>query len=186
MIKTSVAIAMAVLLSACQDKPTEPVVPKVAPAVQAQIATPAQLDNKPVLSAEAYGPVQFGAALQDVETKLGEKSQPLGAADPACSTVQFKSLPAVRFMVEQGVITRADTQAGVPNIFGIDVGATLAQAKQKIPDLIVGPHKYLELGHYLTFAGNNNTAVVMEEDGNKITKIRGGLQPSVAYVEVCG
>lgn len=178
MFKPTIAMALAILLAGCEDKPTEPPKPKV-------IADQPMVAAAPVLSPEAYGPVSFGASLKEAEEKLGEKAQQLGEADPACSSVKFKSLPKVRFMVEQGIITRADAEAGVPNIFGLDVGGTLAQAKEKMPAVVVGPHKYLELGHYLTIAGERNTALIMEEDGKQITKIRGGLQPSVAYVEVC-
>lgn len=180
MFKPTIAMALVLMLAGCEDKPTEPPKPKVI-ADQATIAAPAS----PVLSPESYGPINFGRSLKEVETALGEKAQQLGAADPACSWVKFKSLPNVRFMVEKEIITRADAEPGVPNIIGVDVGGTLVQAQEKMPNLVVGPHKYVQLGHYLTVAGDGNTALIMEEDGKQITKIRGGLQPSVAYVEGC-
>ncbi|MYN06718.1 hypothetical protein [Pseudoduganella aquatica] len=140
----------------------------------------------PVLSFEGYGPVHFGAQLPDVEQKLGAKSVALGANDPACSMVRFPGIQGVRFMVEQGKITRADADAGVANSLGIASGDTLDAAKKKAPALAVGPHKYLPEGHYLTASsGDGKAAIIMEEDGKAITKIRAGMQPAVAYVETC-
>jgi hypothetical protein len=139
-----------------------------------------------VLSLAGYGPIRFGAKLSEVEQQLAMKSDPLGENDPACSSVRFKRLPGARFMIENGVITRADADAGTVNSLGLAVGDSLAQAKEKVPALEIGPHKYLPAGHYLTVKSpDTKAAIIIEEDGNAITKIRAGLQPSVAYVEVC-
>lgn len=162
------------ILAACSKAP-----PPAAPAAPAQPAAP-------VLSFEGYGPVQFGAQLADVEQKMGAKSEPLGASDPACSMVRFPAIQGVRFMVEQGKITRADADAGIANSLGIASGDTLDAAKKKAPTLEVGPHKYLPEGHYLTVnSADGKAAIIMEEDGKAITKIRAGIQPAVAYVETC-
>lgn len=174
------AMMIAAALAACSRSPSD-----TPPASATPSSAPA-VDAAPMLSAQGYGKLRFGDKLAATETALGEKAQPLGENDPACSMVRFKSLPGVRFMVEQGVITRADADTGTPNDTGIAVGDTLAQAKQKVPALQVGPHKYLEQGHYLTIRGAQpNTAIVMEEDGKAVTKIRAGVEPAVNYVEVC-
>lgn len=124
--------------------------------------------------------------LDAAERLLGAKAEQLGESDPACSSVRFKALPGARLMVEQGVITRADADTGTPNSLGLAVGDTLAQARAKYPALAVGPHKYLPAGHYLTLQrADGAAAILMEEDGKAITKIRAGRQPAVAYVEVC-
>ncbi len=89
-------------------------------------------------------------------------------------------------MVENGVVTRADADAGTPNELGVAVGDTLAQATKKHAAIEVGPHKYLPSGHYLVARSDNaKAAIVMEEDGKQITRIRAGLEPAVSYVEVC-
>jgi hypothetical protein len=142
---------------------------------------------RPVLTFEGYGPVKFGHKLSDVTRQLGAGAEPSGPADAACSSVRFTALPGVRLMVENGVVTRADADAGTPNSLGLKVGDTLAKARASNPHLEVGPHKYLPAGHFLTVRSpDGRAAIVMEEDGKAITKIRAGLQPAVAYVEGCG
>jgi hypothetical protein len=176
---------IAAALAACSRAPSD--APPASAASTAPESTPPAAPAAPAtLTAQGYGKLRFGDKLAATETALGEKAQQLGENDPACSSVRFKALPGVRFMVEQGVITRADADTGTPNETGIAVGDTLAQAKQKAPSLQVGPHKYLPEGHYLTVRGAQpNTAIVMEEDGKAVTKIRAGVEPAVNYVEVC-
>lgn len=161
-----------------------PVAQAAAPAAPNSTSTARIL--APVLTRAGFGPVQFGDRLSAVERKLEEKSTPLGDRDPACSTVRFSQLPGARFMVEQGIITRADADTGVPNELGVKVGDTLAQARRKYAMIAVAPHKYLESGHYLVAPSRNaRAAIVMEEDGNNIIKIRAGLEPAVSYAEAC-
>ncbi|NML60888.1 hypothetical protein HHL21_07275 [Massilia sp. RP-1-19] len=161
-------------LAACKEPPPAEAAPRAAASAS------------PVLSTQGYGPVRFGAKLSDMEQLLGEKSQPPGVQDPACSSIRFDKLPGVRFMVENGVLTRADADAGLPNELGLAVGDTLEQAKKKHPAIVIGPHKYVPDGHYLTVRGADaRTAIVMEDDGKRITKIRAGLEPAVSYVEGC-
>jgi hypothetical protein len=184
-------------LAACSNVPTQALAPeKTSPSVSgamppgppagAQINAQAGRIARPVLSAQGYGPARFGTRLSDVERVLEEKSEHLGTNDPACHSVRFNQLPGVRFMVENGIITRADAGPGTPNELGLAAGDTLAQAKNKYPGIEVGPHKYLPAGHYLTIRGADaKSAIVMEEDGKRITAIRAGLEPAVAYVEGC-
>lgn len=167
------AFMIAAALAACSRAPSD------APSAATSAAAP-------TLSAQGYGKLHFGDTLAATETVLGEKAQQLGESDSSCSSVRFKALPGVRFMVEKGVITRADADTGTPNDSGIAVGDTLDQARRKAPSLQVSPHKYLPEGHYLSVRGARpNTAIVIEEDGKAVTKIRAGLEPSVNYVEVC-
>ncbi|WP_147375880.1 hypothetical protein [Noviherbaspirillum cavernae] len=144
------------------------------------VAAPAR-----VLSATAYGDITFGSRLVDVEAGLGQKATP-AKRDAACAYVSFRKMPKVRFMVENGIVTRADARAGVPNSAGVAVGASLTGVKTRHPDVRITPHKYEDNGHYLIFPdANENAALVMEEVNGKVTAIRGGLQPSVGYVEGC-
>lgn len=142
--------------------------------------------SSPVLSAESYGPVKFGTRLAEVENTVGSKALALGTKDPACHSVRFASLPGIRFMVENDIVTRADAEPGVANALRLTPGDTLAVATERHPALRVGPHKYEPAGHYLTMTSpDGRSAIVMEEDGKAITKIRAGLLPSVSYVEGC-
>ncbi|MBZ2207469.1 hypothetical protein [Massilia soli] len=170
-------------LAACKEKVAVTTTTPAAPAA----TTPAAPDNSvPALTSQGYGSVRFGQTLSDVEQALGEKAQSRGESDPACTYVKFDKLPGARFMVETGVITRAEADAGIPNELGVAVGDTVEQAKAKYPAVQVGPHKYVPDGNYLTFKKvDSNNAIVMEAEGSKITRIRSGIEPAVSYVEGC-
>lgn len=140
---------------------------------------------EPVLSWDSYGEVVFGSRLSNVEMKLKEKSKPQ-KRDPGCDFVRFHQYPKAEFMVEDGVVTRADVEAGVPNILEVPVGMPLSKVKIKYPKVHIEQHHYDEEGHYLIFKSRDGKKViVMEEGGGKVTNIRGGIEPSVEYVEGC-
>lgn len=167
------------LLAACERKPVplEKVMPP--PAVK-----PAKAKDL-VLSTHAVGPVVFGTPLSQVEISLGQAMRLDETDNPECSFVAFKALPKVIFMVEKGVITRADVSEEIGNTSGIRVGDTEDLVKQQHPDVKVAPHEYVKGGHVMTVQGKDKTALVMESDGTKITRIRAGLEPSVSYSEGC-
>lgn len=176
----TLALASLALLGACEQKPVplETVMPP--PAVKP--AKPKEL----VLMPHAVGPVTFGMPLAQVETALGEQAMGLDHTDnPECGYVSFKAVPKVRFMVENGVVTRAEVEKEIANMTGIGVGGTEAALKLKYPDLKFDGHKYVPGGHVLTIPGEGNTALVMETDGTAVTLVRAGKQPAVSYVEGC-
>ncbi len=87
-------------------------------------------------------------------------------------------------MVENGIVTRGELQTG--SALGIALGDSLESAKSKHQDVVITSHKYDPNGHYLIFnSPDAKFAVVMEESQGKITAIRGGVKPSVDYVEGC-
>ena len=178
------------LLSACSDRAALPAAPGHAAATttapgDAPGAGPSTASN--VLSAGGIGAIRFGMTLAEAEQAVGGKAALPTPFDPACSMVRFPALPKLRFMVEDGTVTRADADPGVDNAVGAAVGDTLAQVRDRHPEVQVGPHKYDENGHYLTFpSADGRAAIVLEESGGRITRIRAGLQPAVAYVEACG
>ncbi|PTU32272.1 hypothetical protein [Stenotrophobium rhamnosiphilum] len=136
------------------------------------------------LTAQSYGRIQFGQPLATAEKILDEKIVMAANSDPACHYVSFAAYPNVRFMVENGVVTRGELQAG--QSLGVGIADSLESAKAKHPDVYIQPHKYDPNGHYLILKSSDaKFAVVMEEAGGKITKIRGGIEPSVEYVEGC-
>lgn len=140
---------------------------------------------EPVLSWDAYGVVQFGKRLADMEKALGEKAT-ADEGEEGCKYVSFKKLPKVSFMVEDGIITRADVDPGVPNSLGVSAGTPMERVKKKYPKVIVEPHHYDDAGFYLIFKNKKGTkAIVMEVGGGIVHAIRGGLEPSVEYVEGC-
>ncbi len=174
-----IAIGAFAMLAGCEQKavPLE----KVMPPPLVKPSKPKDL----VLSAESIGPVTFGTPLAQVETSLGQAMRIDEVDNPECSFVSFKALPKVRFMVEKGLITRADVAKEISNTTGIRVGDTVDQLKQKHADVKVEPHEHITGGHQITLQGAGKTAIVMESDGTTITSVRAGLQPSVSYSEGC-
>lgn len=140
---------------------------------------------EPVLNWNAYGVVKFGNRLSETERLLGEIVTPDEGED-GCKYVKFKRFPKASFMVENGIITRADVASDVPNSLGISTGAPMDRVKKKYPKVIVEQHHYDAAGFYLIFKNKMGTnAIVMEVGDGIIQEIRGGLEPSVEYVEGC-
>jgi hypothetical protein len=139
-----------------------------------------------VLTDQSYGIVRFGSKLVEVEKKLGKK--PKGhTGDHGCDFVAFEKYPGVKFMVEEGIVTRADvTDPSIPNALGIKIGTCLDEVKRRHPEVMVKPHQYDPTEHYLIFKSKDGKrAIVFEEGDGKITDVRGGLEPSVEYVDAC-
>lgn len=182
-------LGIMVIVSACSRDAAVPATPAT-PAAAAAGITPVTLAApaaRAVLSAEGFGPLRFGMSLNEAEQALGAKAVLPEGADPACSMVRFAPLPTLRFMVEQGRVTRADADAGVANALGVAVGDGLAALRARYPKAELTPHKYDADGQYLTFpSADGGAAIVLELSGGKVTRIRAGLQPAVGYVETCG
>ncbi|WP_306392318.1 hypothetical protein [Telluria beijingensis] len=138
-----------------------------------------------VLSPDGYGKVVFGQRLDQVERKLGQRATPR-PADPACSMVGFKRYPQVRFMVEQGVITRADAKGVVRNSAGITARMSAKEALRHAPAMRSELHKYDKNGEYLVLPKGADKALIFEASKGKITRMRAGIKPAVEYVETCG
>jgi hypothetical protein len=139
------------------------------------------------LGPSGYGVVVFGQPLGAAERLLGQR---VGGRrlNPDCDGVTFKAYPGVRFMVEKGVITRADLlDLSLPNSTGITARMTLEEIRRRHPEATIGPHKYDPKGHTIVIrTPGKPSAVVFEESQGRITRIRAGLQPAVEYVEGCG
>lgn len=176
-------LAALALLGACTDRAQAP----GAHARSASIPAPQPaLDVAPRLSATGVGPIRFGMPLAQAQAVAGKASLP-ESFDPACSMVRFAALPGLRFMVENGTITRADADPGIPNVLGLAVGDTLAQVRARHPGAQMAPHKYVENGHTISIpSADGEAAIVLEEEDGRLTNIRAGRQPAVAYVETCG
>lgn len=138
-----------------------------------------------VLSPDGHGKVHFGERLDKVERQLGQRASPR-PADPACSMVGFKRYPQVRFMVEQGVITRADAKTVVRNSAGITARMSAKDALRQQPKLRSELHKYDKNGQYLVLPKGEDKALIFEASKGKLTRMRAGIKPAVDYVETCG
>lgn len=146
---------------------------------------PVACTEKAVLSSEAYGLVSFGSLLVDIERTLNESAS-RKETTPDCGYVHFDRYPGVEFMVERGIVTRAEVNATVQNVLEVTVGTPLEQIKKAHPEVIVRPHKYTTNGFYLIFkTENGKNAIVMEAVDGRIAYIRAGIEPSVEYVEGC-
>lgn len=174
-----IAIAAFVMLAGCEQKPVP--LEKVMPPPPVKPAKPTDL----MLSTQGVGPVAFGTPLSQVEISLGQAMRLDEADNPECSFIAFKALPKVRFMVEKGMIVRADVDPEIANASGIRVGDTEDQVRQKHADVKVEPHRQIPGARMLTVNGAGKSALVMESDGTKIISVRAGLQPSVSYSEGC-
>ncbi|MDQ8021428.1 MAG: hypothetical protein REI94_06285 [Moraxellaceae bacterium] len=139
--------------------------------------------STPMLTAEGFDKARFGASATEVATALGE-ALPANAASAACTQVRFKAYPGLLFMVEKGLITRVDADAGVKNTTGIDHGMLQADVIAKHPNIEVWPHKYDEKAHVLVLAEEKGVFVFEEKQGH-ISAVRAGVRPAVEYVEGC-
>lgn len=138
-----------------------------------------------MLSPQGYGPVKFGASLKNVEAAVGQSATPKDR-ELGCAFVTLRKFPSLKFMVEDGVITRADALRTVKNTAGIRLGMSLAEVKRRHPNVRVEPHHYTDDGHYLILStSDEHAAIVLEEAAGRVTDLRAGLQPSVGYVEGC-
>ena len=100
---------------------------------------------EPVLSWDSYGNIKFGERLSDIEKKLGEKAT-ADEGEEDCKYVHFKKFPKISFMVEDGILSRADAATGVPNSLGIHAGTRMEDVKKKYPKILVEPHHYDDSG----------------------------------------
>jgi hypothetical protein len=138
-----------------------------------------------VLSPEGYGSVRFGMKVQQAELALKQHvTKPYSST--GCDYVEFRKYPGLRFMVEDGVLTRADARKNISNSAKVRVGMTLAKVREMHPSVKVDPHKYDDDGHYLILnTANGYAAIVLEESNGKVTHVRAGIKPAVEYVEGC-
>jgi hypothetical protein len=137
-----------------------------------------------VLSPDGYGKIHFGERLDQVERRLGQRATPR-PADPACSIVRFKRYPQVSFMVEAGVITRADAKTIIRNSAGITARMSASDALRQQPAMRTELHKYDPDGRYLILAQGKEKALIFETSKGTLQRMRAGIKPAVEYVESC-
>ena len=148
-------------------------------------ATAGCASSEVVLRATGAGAVAFGGALAEVELMVGEKaSGPIPAT--GCGYVEFRSLPGLRFTVENGVVTRADAGPGVRNALGVQVGDSVDSVVYLYPDVARLDNPGALTGASLVFADpDGRHAIVMQAAGDTIISIRAGLSRAVGSPEGC-
>ena len=138
------------------------------------------------LNYDSYGPIKFGMQIQNIEKSLNEKAIRNSDYEAGCYYVKFNSFPNVSFMVEEGIVKRAEIDINSPTILNIPISYKLKEIKQKYPNVIIKRHQYAPNGYYLIFNNSQNTkAILYEYYEDKIQMIRAGLKPAVQYVEGC-
>ena len=104
-------------------------------------------DTDLVLTDKSYGAVTFGGKLATLEKTIGEQAKG-ETGDKGCDFVTFKKYPGIKFMVEDGIISRADaTSPQIQNKPQIRIGTSLEEVKRRFPAVEVKPHKYDDTGH---------------------------------------
>lgn len=138
-----------------------------------------------VLRSTGAGAVAFGGSLAEAELMVGEKASGQHP-DAGCGYVEFRSLPGLRFTVENGVVTRADAGPGVRNALGVQLGDTTDSVVSLYPDVMIRRSQASVGGTDLIVANpDGRYAIVMEAAGNKIIAIRAGLSTSVGSRQGC-
>lgn len=139
-----------------------------------------------LLTAASYGLVRFGTGLDAVEALLNEQAS-TEIFNAECGFVTFASYPDIEFMVEKGVVVRADAGKTIANETGYAAGASSSDLQKAYPQMRVMPHKYDPAGQYLILAAaDGGSALVFEASNGLITRVRAGVEPAVEYVERCG
>lgn len=143
------------------------------------------------VSNRAVGPVRFGMTVGEVNAALGGRLR-VDDCNEGCCSASLAGSDDVFFLSEDGVITRAEvTTPEIRTLSGRGVGDSEATIRRAFPGQIrAEPHTYDENGHYLVFlprdaADRRETGLIFDTDGQRVTGIRAGLQPSVGYVEGC-
>jgi hypothetical protein len=125
--------------------------------------------------------------LEKLEQIARVKAPPItNPDDNFCRELSFKTFSGVVFMVERGRVTRATSSRSLPTTVGVTVGSSLKAAENSSLAPLIEPNRYDPAGHYVIFKSpDGKRALILEEVGGKITDVRGGLEPSVEYVEGC-
>lgn len=138
-----------------------------------------------ILSSFGYGQIQFGQAIKLFEARLHQTALPV-KREFACDFVRFKKYPNIRWMVEDGIITRADVMGNIKNSASVSLGMPVSKVKALHPHVRIEAHQYDEQGHHLVLdSPDGGSAILLEVSNGKVTNIRAGKKPSVEYAEGC-
>lgn len=144
------------------------------------------------LTEYGIGPLRAGMTFAEANVALnGALKAAAGANLAECDYVTWEGgPPGVRVMVVDGKIGRVETSdTSIATAAGARVGDSEARIQSLYPGRVtVTPHKYSD-GHYLIVksanAADSLNFIIFETEMQTVTKFRGGLMPSVEYVEGC-
>ncbi len=143
------------------------------------------------VSNRAVGPVRFGMTMAEASIATGGRLRVSDCNDSCCS-VEMTGTNDLSFLAENGIVTRVQVLTPqIRTLSGRGVGDSEATIRRAFPGQIRSePHTYDERGHYLVFlprdrADRSETGLIFDTDGQRVTGVRAGLQPSVSYVEGC-
>lgn len=138
-----------------------------------------------MLTPFGYGEIRFGQPIEIAEARMHETAFPL-RRELACDFVRFKKYPNIRWMVEDGIITRADVMGNIKNSASVSLGMPVSKVKALHPHVRIEAYQYDEQGHYLVLdSPDGGSAILLEESNGKVTNIRVKKKPLVEYVEGC-
>jgi hypothetical protein len=183
-------------LPTCPDVPPDAVVTDIGsdpespqPSTQPSTASPPPsepLSAKSPVTTQGVGPVLAGMTVEEAE----EEGQTSLVEDDAasCSYVSPTGLSGVSFMVVDGEIARTDvTEPTVATQSGIRVGASVEAVREAYGDQIEEEEGIYE-NTLLTFVPedpSDETRVVFDTDGFRVTGMQAGRLPEVEAPEGC-
>jgi hypothetical protein len=143
------------------------------------------------ISHRGIGPLRVGATVAEARSAFGTAFSPDSVAK-GCHHVAVSgsgSPGRVLAMVVDGRVVRVETQ---DSAVVTDRGGRVGDSESRIDSLYSGrvtvePHKYVN-GHYLIVApevAGDSSRIIFETDGARVTRLRAGLLPAVAWVEGC-
>lgn len=137
------------------------------------------------LSPEGYGAVRFGMPIATAEKAVGQHTRE-PRKDDACQYVEFDKYPGIYFMLEDGVVVRADTSKNLSNSAG-------ASINMDIEAFMAGrAHENLEVRDidglsklYLLKTPDKKAALVLYTVYGKVRGMWAGTDPAYTYYEGC-
>jgi len=133
-------------------------------------------------------PAEAGQTLQQAEAALGAPLLPVAPAakDAArCHLRSAASQPGVSYVVDQGLVTRADAGPGV-RALGAQLGDSVDAVISLYPDITRRDSDGVMSGTYLVLTDpDGRHAVVMQAAGDTILAIRAGLSRAVESPQGC-
>ncbi|WP_293094112.1 hypothetical protein [Moorena sp. SIO3I6] len=152
------------------------------------------LSTKSKIAINGIGPITVGMTVKEAsqagQVKLVQEVS--GGEEHGCLIYKPEGIENLWFMVTEGKITRVDTRSPqISTISGIKVGDKLDKIMSLYRNKIeLEPHQYVPGGKYATFVptdtSDKNYRVIFETNPEgKVTSLRAGKLPEVAYVEGC-
>lgn len=141
-----------------------------------------------VVRYDGTGPVKVGMTLAQLSTALHQELAPDEKDEHGCFYIDARGHDRVAFMIIGGRVVRVDVGAqGTATAEGIQVGDSEAHARAVYGARIkVGPHTYIDNGHYLTVRSDDGRyGIRFETENSKIVGFYAGTYEAIQYVEGC-